>query len=276
LVYDLLPIQFPHYWEPQIHLLHQQWLNTITKFDGAVCISKTIAHELSAWVEKNGPSRQRPFMVNWFHLGAEMDNVSPSEELPPNAKDVLKKLHNCNSFLMVGTLEPRKGHTQVLDSFEQLWQSGQNVNLVIVGKQGWMVDDLVQRLRSHPELNKRLFWLEGISDEYLEKVYAACTCLIAASYGEGFGLPLIEAAQHKLPIIARDIPVFREVAGEYAYYFDGKEPDALAEAVKEWTILYKNDEHPKSDSMPWLTWKQSAEQLLEIILPKDERNKCAK
>ena len=56
-----------------------------------------------------------------------------------------------------------------------------------------------------------MLWLEGISDEYLDKVYAASTCLIAASEGEGFGLPLIEAAQHKLPIIARDIPVFREV-----------------------------------------------------------------
>jgi len=265
LVYDLLPIQFPHYWEPQVHLLHQQWLNIITKFDGAVCISKSVADELSSWVEENGPARQRPFMIDWFHLGAEMDNLSPNEELPPNAKEVLKKLHNRNSFLMVGTLEPRKGHTQVLGAFEQYWQTEKNVNLVIVGKQGWMVDDLVQRLCSHPELNNRLFWLEGISDEYLEKVYAACTCLIAASYGEGFGLPLIEAAQHKFPIIARDIPVFREVAGEYAYYFDGKEPDVLAEAVKEWMTLYKNDEHPKSDSMPWLTWQQSARQLMQVL-----------
>ena len=61
------------------------------------------------------------------------------------------------------------------------------------------------------EIGNRLFWLEGISDEYLEKIYDAATCLIAASEGEGFGLPLIKVAQHKLPIIARDIPVFREV-----------------------------------------------------------------
>jgi glycosyltransferase involved in cell wall biosynthesis len=278
MVYDILPIQFPDFWEPQhsVHVVVEEWLTVLTSLGGVICISKAVANELNAWVEKNGPLRQRSFTISWFHLGADMDNASPSEGLPLNAKEILKKLHHRNSFLMVGTLEPRKGHTQVLDAFEQLWQTEKNVNLVIVGKQGWMVDELVQRTRSHPELNKRLFWLEGISDEYLEKVYAACTCLIAASYGEGFGLPLIEAAQHKLPIIARDIPVFREVAGEYAYYFDGKEPDALAEAVKEWTILYKNDEHPKSDSMPWLTWKQSAEQLLEIILPKDERNKCAK
>ena len=111
-----------------------------------------------------------------------------------------------------------------------------------------------------------LFWLEGISDEYLEKVYAASTCLIAASYGEGFGLPLIEAAQRKLPIIARDIPVFREVAGEHAYYFDSRDPQGLAHAIEQWLRLYEKGTYPKSDNMPWLTWKESAADLFKKVL----------
>jgi len=167
---------------------------------------------------------------------------------------------------MVGTIEPRKGHAQTLAAFELSWAEGMDTNLVIVGKQGWMVEKLVEKLRHHPELGRRLFWLEGISDEYLEKVYASCTCLIAASEGEGFGLPLIEAAQHKLPIIARDIPVFHEVAGEHAFYFKGKEPDDLAKAVQKWLELYRSGQHPKSDDMPWLTWNESASQLLDIII----------
>jgi glycosyltransferase involved in cell wall biosynthesis len=93
--------------------------------------------------------------------------------------------------------------------------------------------------------------------------------LIAASEGEGFGLPLIEAARHKLPIMARDIPVFREVAGEHAFYFAGERPEALAQAVKEWLTLYHKGKHPKSDAMPWLTWAQSAERLQEILLRGD-------
>jgi glycosyltransferase involved in cell wall biosynthesis len=100
-------------------------------------------------------------------------------------------------------------------------------------------------------------------------VYSTCTALIAASEAEGFGLPLIEAAQHKLPIIARDIAVFREIAGKYAYYFSGNEPDDLANAVRAWLTLYESAEHPKSDDMPWLTWKQSAERLKEIIVEDD-------
>ena len=171
------------------------------------------------------------------------------------------------SFLMVGTLEPRKGQTQALAALEKLWEQGVQANLVIVGKQGWKMESLVDRLRHHPELGKRLFWLEGISDEYLEKVYAASTCLIAASAGEGFGLPLIEAAQHKLPIIARDIPVFREVAGEHAYYFDGLDSESLAQAIQDWLKLKSESRVPSSENMPWLRWEQSVQQLIKRILP---------
>jgi glycosyltransferase involved in cell wall biosynthesis len=167
---------------------------------------------------------------------------------------------------MVGTIEPRKGHAQTLEAFERLWQSGHEVNLIIVGKQGWMVETFVQRLHNHPELGKRLFWLEAISDEYLEKCYAACACLIAASQGEGFGLPLIEAARHNLPILARDIPAFCEVAGGHASYFTGNEPGDLANAIKNWLALRAENRHPKSDNVPWLTWAQSVEQLKGVLL----------
>ena len=149
---------------------------------------------------------------------------------------------------------------------------------MIVGPEGWgpvpvhlrrNIPEIVEALRDHPELGKRLFWLEGISDEYLERVYAASVCLIAASENEGFGLPLIEAARHRLPILARDIPVFREVAGKHASYFSGKGPKDLARAVKDWLALFAQDRHPRSDDLPWLTWAQSAERLKQILMAED-------
>jgi glycosyltransferase involved in cell wall biosynthesis len=176
---------------------------------------------------------------------------------------------------MVGTIEPRKGHLQTIAAFDALWAQGLDVNLVIVGKEGWIglpddqrrtIPTIVATLRNHPQLGKRLFWLDGISDEYLERIYAASACLIAASEDEGFGLPLIEAAQHKLPILARDIPVFREVAGEHAYYFSGDKAGDLAMAARAWLKLHAEGRAPHSADMPWLTWKQSAARLLQIVL----------
>jgi len=265
-VYDLLCIRMPQHFSPELADGFSRWLGVVAENDGALCISKAVADELHQWISQNAPYRLRPFKIDWFHLGSDVDNSMPTRGIPALVGTVLDRLRSRSSFLMVGTLEPRKGHEQVIDAFDQLWQGGNDVNLAIVGKQGWMVESLVDRLRRHPELNKRLFWLEGISDGYLEKVYAACTCLIAASYGEGFGLPLIEAAQHKLPIIARDIPVFREVAGEHATYFDATDPHGLAQAIKTWVVLYEAGQHPKSNTMPWLTWSESARRLQDVLL----------
>ena len=130
-----------------------------------------------------------------------------------------------------------------------------------------MMEEFVQVIRSHPELHKHLFFLEGVSDEFLEQLYAAIVCLIAASEGEGFGLPLIEAAHHQLALIARDIPVFREVAGDHAHYFSGADADALASAVKAWLLLHADAKAPDSKNIPYLSWEQSTTALLQHILP---------
>src|SRR3954469_25022219 len=127
------------------------------------------------------------------------------------------------------------------------------------------MEEFIVRLRGHPELGKRLYWMEGVSDEYLDEIYSAATCLIAPSEGEGFGLPLIEAAQHATPLLVRDIPVFREVAGDYASYFDGFDVSSLSEAVREWLTSWADGLHPRSDDLPWLTWEESTRQLVAVL-----------
>jgi glycosyltransferase involved in cell wall biosynthesis len=271
-VYDLLCVLLPQHFNTNAAEGFRQWLEVVIESDGAICISETVANELSDWIKANRPSRLRPFDINWFHLGADVDSSAPTKGLPVNAQTILEGIGSRSSFLMVGTIEPRKAHAQVLQAFEQLWQAGHDVNLVIVGKQGWLVDNLIKQLRSHPELNNRLFWLDGISDEYLEKVYAASTCLIAASYGEGFGLPLIEAAQHKLPIMARDIPVFREVAGAHAWYFNAGNGTELANAVKDWRACHEEKQVPLSENISFLTWEQSAMRLMQLCTRANHRS----
>jgi len=268
--YDLLPVLLPHVFVEGAQPMHQAWLKTTAKFDGVVCISKAVADEYQAWLLEQDIKTKKSFSIDWFHLGADIDASHSTKGLPANAKQLIDTLERIPSFLMVGTLEPRKGHAQTLQAFEQLWAKGLDVNLVMVGKQGWMVENFITKINTHPELDKRLFWLDGISDEFLEQVYSASTCLIAASEGEGFGLPLIEAAQKKLPIIARDLPVFKEVAGEYAYYFENSlNPDVIATTIQDWLELYKTNKHPKSNGLPWLTWKQSAQMLIKKILIND-------
>ena len=265
-VYDLLPIQFPNAFPSAAEFNHRQWLLEISKFDGIICISKAVADDYRLWAQENIPDLPKQFDVAWFHLGADIENSVPTTGLPSNASEVIAKISSQPSFVMIGTLEPRKGYGQTLPAFEKLWTKGAQVNLVIIGKKGWMVDELVSHIEKHPELNKRLFWLDSISDEYLDQIYSASTCLIAASDGEGFGLPLIEAARRHVPIIARDIPVFKEVAGEHAYYYSASQPEEMTQAIEAWLALYQQGTHPRSDQMPWLTWKESAQSVLKTLL----------
>ncbi|MCL2020762.1 MAG: glycosyltransferase [Betaproteobacteria bacterium] len=261
LVHDLLPVTHCEYFPANETTQHMLWLETISAFDLAVCVSSATADELQAWLAAQGARRERPLRIVHSHNGADVAASAPTRGLPSDAKKWLRILQTGVSFLMVGTLEPRKGHADALDAFERLWARGVDVNLVIVGKKGWMVDALAKRIYASLEYEKRLFWLQGVSDEYLESIYAASACLIAASHAEGFGLPLIEAARHHLPVIARDIPVFREVAGRYASYFSGD----LAQTVEEWLAAYRRGEHIRSEHMPWLSWQESARRLWDLV-----------
>jgi len=266
-MYDLLPVLRPEVFPDFVQPAFGRWLAAVTNMsDGIACISRAVADELVDRLESVRPERTDPLRIGYFYLGADVAASLPSLGLEPNASQVIEHVSARPAFLMVGTVEPRKGHAQALSAFERLWAAGMDANLVIVGKEGWGVERLVAKLRSHPERGKRLLVLPGVSDEMLLRLYEAASALLAASEGEGFGLPLVEAARHGLPIIARDLPVFREVAGEYAFYFTGRAPEDLADAISTWLALRERGEAPSSKGMPWLTWAQSTAHLLDVIL----------
>jgi len=265
-VHDLLPIHMPQYFPEGTAEAHHRWLGRLARADGLVCVSRTVADEVAQWMTGESIQRLRPLKLGWFHLGADLAGSAPTRGLPPNARQVLAALAAAPSFLMVSTLEPRKGHRQALAAFEQLWARGDRVQLVLVGQHGWHMTPFVEGLKSHPELGRRLHWLHPVSDEYLDQIYAACTCLLAASEGEGFGLPLIEAARHQRPILARDLPVFHEVAGPHATYFSGLSPETLAHAVTHWLALHTGGRAPLSTPLRVQSWKESTEQLMQVLL----------
>jgi glycosyltransferase involved in cell wall biosynthesis len=265
-VYDIIPLLKPETFWPELCNEFGAWLETVSTSDGALCISASVAAELKSYIARFGDKRGDAFKIGWFHLGADIHNSVPTTGLPSNADDIRTTIDQYTSFLIVGTLEPRKGHRQVLAAFEQLWARDENVALVIFGRMGWLMDDFAAALKNHHEYGKRLIWITGGSDEYLDQIYRRCDCLIAASDAEGFGLPLIEAAQYGIPVIARAIPVFEEVAGAHAFYFENSpEPRVIADAVVAWSALKAKGKHPESADMPWLTWRESASQLFDVI-----------
>lgn len=272
-VYDLLPLLFPHFFPPDIDQHHSEWMSVVAEGDGVLCISRAVADDVKAWFRRTQPVRKRPspFTIGWFHLGADIEQSLPSKGLPEGFEHDVEKLAAAPTILMVGTVEPRKGYDVMLNACKILWMTRMRLNFVIVGKNGWMVDKLARRLTKTSQ-NGQLFWYQGLSDEALQRLYAVADGVVMASVGEGFGLPLIEAAQHGRPILARDLPVFREVAGEHATYFSNDSPLHLAKVLKRWVGELKSGSAPKSSGMPWMTWKESAEQIVTMLANENDKN----
>ena len=268
-VYDLLPVLRPEFFPAGADRVHAEWLRSVCgNADRLVCISGAVADETRAWMTSQAIAAPHP-QVSALHLGADLDG-GPAPAAPQPAPEA----STAPTFLMVGTIEPRKGHLQVLSAFEQLWAEGVEARLVIVGAEGWTplarserrtIPQIVERLQRHAESGKRLTWLKGVDDAQLESLYRRCTCLLAPSEGEGFGLPLIEAARHGIPILARDLPVFREVAGAHASYFSGCDSADLAMALRKWLLRHARGEAAASHALPWLTWRQHAAALLRLL-----------
>ena len=270
-VYDMIPLMYPErfegtnaWFEGNDYLkLFNYWFDCVKEeSDGMICISDAVRKDVLAWLDRHPPVRIDPPKLDYFHLGSDITESLPTRGLPADAPEVLARLKSSTTFLRVGTLEPRKGHELALDTIEKLWAEGCDVKLVFVGRPGWKVDHLIARIRQHPRLNRDLFWLDGISDEYLREVYQASSALFVLSLAEGFGLPLVEAAHFKLPLIVRDIPVFREICGGAAAYFSGNTSDYLHVVLDAWLAARAAGELPRPDDMEVLSWPASARQLM--------------
>lgn len=230
----------------------------ILRGDAVMCATKSVAHEFIDFVA----SRRLPFKQN-LRLGWQghgCDFPVPDHDAPMSARVGAVCEDDRPFFLSVSTLEPRKGYSVALDAMERLWREDVDVRYVIVGRHGWNANALARRIVSHGEFGRRLFWLKDASDAELRDLYEHARGLIFPSIAEGFGLALIEAAHHGLPIIASDIPVFREIGGDAIRYFDVADSEMLSERARECLAAPKTP-----PSIPFMTWRESTEGLLDII-----------
>ena len=270
-IYDLLPTLLPQFFPEPVQKMFPVWLDLIThQADAALCISRTVADELRARLALQPPSRRKPLHIGWFHLGSDFRPAAKADAataLVTSEACVVAEARTRPTVLMVGTVEPRKGHTLALEAFEALWSRNVDIALTIVGKAGWMMEPLADRMRSHPQIGIRLNWVEHGSDALVSELYRSAGALLMASEGEGFGLPIVEAAQAGLAIITRDLPVFREVANEHALYFPASGPaDGLAATLQQWLALRASGDVPDSTQIRTLSWRESAAELAKLVL----------
>ena len=220
LIHDIIPKTHPHV----VRVNHsQRFIDSLDKLsfliDAYICNSKFTLSETKKVFQqehKNIPS-------TYFYLGSDFVFSPPIKG---------QALHD-GSYLMVGTIEPRKNHLFVLEAFRSLWDSGNDVELVIVGRIGWSCERVISTIKQSKYLNSKLFYYSDASDEDLKSLYHGCKTVIIASEIEGFGLPLVEAMYFNKMVLASDIPIFKEVGEKYPYYFDLNDNKSLIELIEK-------------------------------------------
>lgn len=265
-VYDIIPLTNPEFFQNRLCDIYAKWFAWVVEHaDGFACISKTVRDEVRQ-VAKHRGSREMPEHVafSYFHLGSELDLKSGESSV---SAELVAAFETASPvFLAVGTLEPRKNHAYLLDAFDALWESGSETRLCLVGNSGWKCEELIDRIIKHPRYGKSLLWFRKLGDDGLEYAYRHAGALIMSSHAEGFGLPIVEALQRELPVMASDIPVFREIGGDFVAYFDLSSPKSLVGLLHayERTRVVPGVRPPQE--WQWIDWKDSAKQLVDGVL----------
>jgi len=117
-----------------------------------------------------------------------------------------------DEFIILGTIEGRKNHMMLLDVWQQLVaRHGRAApRLVIIGQRGWACDDVLARLDAGG-FGDRVEETGALDDATTARRLAGARALLFPSFAEGYGLPLVEALDAGVPVIASDLPVFREI-----------------------------------------------------------------
>ena len=254
-VHDLIPIDLPETCHPGVPELFRIWLDcALTHSEAFVCNSETTARRLQRHIEDSRPNPRTHYKIGWWLLGADFRPFREGRDRPPPA------LIDGIYVLVVGTLEPRKKHSFVLECFKNLWVEGSSIKLVFAGRQGWKMESFVEEFRGSPEYGTRLRWFNGPSDEELHSLYWHSACVVMASSAEGFGLPLAEAAHYRKPVVVSDIPAFKEIVISNGHFFSNDSHTSFRGALKD---ALEGDRAPAT--IRCTTWEESAGSLISLL-----------
>ena len=177
------------------------------------------------------------------HLHVRADRVTVTPYAPrvgfqavsaEQANQTKQRLGIENEFILfVGTVEPRKNLLTLVRAFEQiLRQTSRRPQLVVVGAEGWLMEELFAFIKQS-SIGDRLLLTGYLDDDDLRALYSSCTVFVYPSIYEGFGLPPLEAMACGAPVIASNIATFQETLGSAAQLIEPSDVEALARSIVE-------------------------------------------
>lgn len=270
MIHDLIPITHPEFCETDLTASFTLYMNSVFDVvDFILCISEhtrsavkqqLVARNIAAptYVLKNAH-------LSW-EVGAYNRDLVSEGVLSETAEDFI---------LFVSTIEIRKNHIILFKVWKKLREEFGNSTpkLLLVGRPGWRVQDLMAQLKSTNYLNGNIKILHDLSDVELQHLYLNCRFSVFPSFEEGWGLPVGEGLYFGKPVAASSASSIPEVGGQFCDYFD---PDDLEEAYTTIRKLIVDKNHYEKRlkniqaNFTPRTWDNVAEELDEILIGTDE------
>lgn len=223
LLHDLIPIQHPHFTTPHKVARHNGRVRrALETACGIIANSRSTANAITTFAHTEGLAMP-PI------LGAPLGSSPLPLPLPAPSSAISATQRP--SFVCISTIEQRKNHMLLLDVWQRLIAlHGEDApQLVLIGRWGVGSQAVRQRYLSDPQLRRFVTIHAGCTDGEVVEHLRAARALLAPSRAEGFGLPVIEALRLGVPVIASNLPVFREVAGAVPTFLA---PDAADEWLR--------------------------------------------
>lgn len=204
-IHDLLPIEAPEYFRKGEYERHVRRLINLARFGaGAIATTEVVKAALKRHLASLGRTGM-PILVAPAPVAPifwRRDPVDPALADKPY-------------FVTCGTIEPRKNHLMLLHVWRELVRrdGATAPKLVLIGSRGWENENAVDLLQRCPSIGDHVIEVTGLSTPGLKRLLDGARALLMPSFAEGYGLPVAEALAASVPVIASDIPVFRETGG---------------------------------------------------------------
>lgn len=220
-IHDLSYFYYPdEFLKKDLHQLKNWTRYSIRQAKKIIAVSKNTKRDLIKFYQI--PEKKIEVVYNGYDNKLKVKNTMPNDR-----QEKLKiQLENKHYILYVGTIQPRKNLSILIDAFNLLMKEKPEYSLIIAGKKGWLYKEIFDHVKSL-NLEGKVVFTGYVNDEEKAALYAGASLFVLPSLYEGFGIPILEAMSYECPVIASSTSSLPEIGGEACLYFDPKKPAEL-------------------------------------------------
>ena len=260
MICDVIPISHPEFCRPREKVKHHKRVdNALCNADGIITISKFTLDSLESEARV---------------LNLEMPK-STVAHLAPGFSPIVSNVSQFKGpyFVVLGTIEPRKNHNLLFRVWRKLVEDMGDIapRLILIGRRGWECENAVDILERSEILRGFVIERNSCSDEELGTILHHAQALLFPTLVEGYGMPIVESLMVNTPVIATDLTVFHEIAGEIPEYLDSLDGLGWLSTIKAYTdsnhpLRLAQLERMKTFEIPtWETHFQKVDALISVL-----------